>query len=67
MPAIDELQLVANARARMLMRGYEPLRIEIGTEMNRLLADHIAPDGQLLEMDVRVRTDMEGFAVRPGS
>lgn len=61
--AIDELQLVAQARATMLMRGYEPLRVEIGPEFNRALSRAISTEGVLLDMAVTVRRDMEGFRV----
>lgn len=63
--ALDELQQIAQARAVMLMRGYEPLRVEIGPETNRQLGTAISEDGTLLDMPVRVRSDMEGFAVLP--
>lgn len=63
--AIDELQQIAQARAIMMMRGFEPLKVEIGPETNRQLGRAISEDGILLDMRVTVRSDMEGFAVRP--
>lgn len=63
--AIDELQQIAQARAVMLMRGFDPLHVEIGPETNRALGRAIGEDGILLDMRVIVRRDMEGFAVRP--
>lgn len=63
--AIDELQQIAHARATMLMRGFQPLQVEIGPETNRALGGAIGADGILLDMRVIVRRDMEGFAVRP--
>lgn len=63
--AVDELQLVAQARAAMLMRGFDPLRVEIGPQTNRALGPAISADGVLLDMPVTVRSDMEGFRVVP--
>jgi len=65
--AIDELQQVAQARATMLMRGYEPLALEIGPAFNRQLGAHVSAEGILLDMEVRVRRDMEGFRVVPAT
>lgn len=61
--AIDELQQVAHARAAMLMRGFEPLALEIGPAFHRSLGAYVSPEGILLDMDVRVHTNMEGFRV----
>ncbi len=61
--AIDELQLVAQARATMLMRGYDPLRIEIGPAFHRGLGAAVSEGGVLLDMPVTIRSDMEGFRV----
>lgn len=61
--AIDELQQVAQARATMLMRGFEPLALEIGPAFHRSLGAHVSAEGVLLDMEVHVRTDMEGFRV----
>ena len=65
---IDEVQLIAQARADMMMRGFEPLRILIGPAMARRLhrdhPQHWDRDGEtFLDMPVRRHDDMEGFAV----
>jgi hypothetical protein len=72
--AIDPLQQIAEARAIMLMRGYSPLRLEVGIGFWRelcradpALAEHPPIHGtvvsKVLDMPCMVRADMEGFAV----
>lgn len=61
--AIDELQLIAQGRATMLMRGYAPLRLTIGVALHRSLGPAVGEDGILLDMPVTIRTDMEGFVI----
>jgi hypothetical protein len=68
----DVIGHIAHARAAMLMRGYEPLRVEMGQktfydlrmEMNLDMLHAGPPEGQIiLGMPIRVRADMEGFSV----
>ncbi|HMO07035.1 MAG TPA: hypothetical protein PKD10_05225 [Paracoccaceae bacterium] len=66
--AIDEIQQIAQARAEMLLRGFEPLRILLGPAMARRLRrghpEHWSRHGEaLLDMPARILDDMEGFAV----
>jgi hypothetical protein len=69
----DLLNAIANARAAMLMRGYDPLRIEIGpriaADLKRVYGDRVleGPHGQseLQNMPLILRPDMEGFAILP--
>jgi hypothetical protein len=71
--ALDELQQIAQARANMMMRGYEPLRLEMGRSFAQALervqgtsmTSH--PPREVLGMAFSVRPDMEGFAVLPVS
>ncbi len=65
--AIDLIQLIAQSRANMMMRGFEPLCLTIGAALHRQIGDQISEDGVLLEMPVKIVTDMEGFAVQPGA
>lgn len=66
----DLLRRIADARAQMLMRGYEPLRMDIGRVTVRELVPWLAEDGpavEILGMPFTVHEDMEGFAIRPSS
>ena len=63
MPAIDELQMLAHARAAMMRRGFEDLVVECGPDFNRALGDAISDDGICLDMRVIVSRTMEGFRV----
>ena len=69
--AIDELQQIAQARATMLLRGFEPLWLDIGRDLARQIeARHpglVNADlsASVFDMPFTIRDDMEGFAVRP--
>jgi hypothetical protein len=77
--ALDELQQIAQARANMMMRGYEPLRLEMGRSfaqaLERVQGQSMTspprmtsqPPREVLGMAFSVRPDMEGFAVLPVS
>jgi hypothetical protein len=72
--ATDPVQQIAAARAAMKMRGYEPLRVDIGRNfwMNlrrdfpEIIAGEVTISGTLLGMNFSIRDDLEGFCVRPG-
>lgn len=77
--AADELQQIARARVNMMLRGYEPLRLELGRQFSedvmrqlgpsRYTEPHLKmprPPATILSMPYTVRTDMEGFAVLHG-
>jgi hypothetical protein len=67
----DLLGQIADARARMQMRGYDPLVLEMGPT----LAQEFRRESEIADLDdwaaalwgvtVRIRQDMEGFAVVP--
>lgn len=71
----DLLGYIAHARAQMLMRGFEPLRIEIGSATLQQLRREARPyapfddDGaeppSILGLAFVERTDIEGFVVVP--
>lgn len=61
----DIVQSIARARATMLLRGYEPLRLELGVQTAKTLGDSLAAADVLFYMPVVVRADMEGWAVVP--
>lgn len=71
----DILGAIAHARAQMLMRGYEPLRLDIGRAMLRDLQGQLWPfdaternprgEGEILGMPITERDDFEGFCVVP--
>lgn len=69
----DLLGRIAQARAQMLMRGFDPLALEIGRSTVRELVPWMAgqddlPSGapeEILGMGFTIRDDMEGFSVRP--
>lgn len=67
----DLLRRIADARAQMLMRGYDPLHIDIGRVTVRELVPWLAhQDGwasEILGLPYTVRDDMEGFAIWPAS
>lgn len=72
---VDELALIAQARATMLIRDYAPLRLEIGrASFDRMVywsgGAVLDPTERetpvILGMQTTVRDDMEGFAVLPG-
>jgi hypothetical protein len=71
--ALDELQQIAQARANMMMRGYEPLRLEMGhsfsQSLKRAQPPHVTshPHDEVLGMPFTVRADMEGFTVLPAT
>lgn len=65
----DLLRRIADARAQMLMRGHQALRLEIGATTARQFAEEsqITDPADWVEaiwrLPIRVRSDMEGFAV----
>lgn len=64
----DLLGRIAKARADMMMRGYQPLQLEIGRKtLQELMAEGAVDEvgDMILTMLIHVRSDMEGFAVRP--
>lgn len=74
MPQRDILGGIAQARAKMMMRGYDPLRLEIGLAWwneltHQVFLDcgaHLGGTGcEVLGMPTTVTEDMEGFAVYP--
>jgi hypothetical protein len=71
--ALDELQQIAQARANMMMRGYEPLKLEMGfsfsQSLKRAQPPHATsrPPDDVLGMPFTVRVDMEGFTVLPAT
>jgi hypothetical protein len=73
----DPIGAVAEARAAMLLRGYSPLRLTVGSRFwGDLCRADPALDGlelirgtvaaQVLDMPCMVRADMEGFVVQWG-
>lgn len=62
---MDIVQSIAQARATMLLRGYEPLRLELGPQTAKALGQDVSAADVLFSMPVRVRADMEGWAVVP--
>ena len=73
----DPIGAVAEARAAMLLRGYSPLRLTVGSRFwGDLCRADPALDGlepirgtvaaQVLDMPCMVRADMEGFVVHRG-
>ena len=68
--ARDLLGQIADARAQMMMRGYDPLTLEIGPATAREFAMQmqiaaIENGNEVLTMPITIRLDMEGWAVRP--
>ena len=68
--ARDLLGQIADARAQMMMRGYDPLMLEIGPitalEFARQTGITISAAGnEVLAIPITIRLDMEGWAVRP--
>jgi hypothetical protein len=61
----SEVQAIAQARATMLMRGFDPLRLEMGVETARRLSAEVQNADVLFSLPVKVRADMEGWAVVP--
>lgn len=73
----DPIGAVAEARATMLLRGYSPLRLTVGSRFwgdlcraDPALAGLAAIPGtvaaQVLDMPCMVRADLEGFVVQRG-
>lgn len=58
---------IAHARAQLMMRGHEALRVVIGRatleRMNRDCWPYAEQDGRILDMTVEARDDLEGFVV----
>lgn len=71
--ARDLLGQIADARAQMMMRGYDPLMLEIG----RITALEFARQSKIADIEdwakaaynlkIIIRTDMEGWAIRPAT
>lgn len=62
---MDLVQAIARARATMMLRGYEPLRLELGVQIAKSLGQDLGAADVLFSMPVRVRADMEGWAIVP--
>ena len=70
--ARDLLGQIADARAQMMMRGYDPLTLEMGQATAREFARqsqivNIDEGNEVLTMPITIRLDMEGWAVRPAT
>jgi hypothetical protein len=72
--AMDELQQIAEARAAMMLRDYDPVQLVMGIEMHRRMRRrypseftpaHPDTEARPLGMALTVKLDMEGFAVIP--
>ena len=69
----DPVAEIARARANMMMRGYEPLRVEVGRQMYAEIKGELDLQSsrydppvrptEVLGMPLITRDDMEGFAV----
>lgn len=71
MAASDLLGQIADARAAMQMRGYEPLVLEMGPRTARRFAEESRISdledwgAAVWNMKIRVAPAIEGWAVRP--
>lgn len=67
----DLLGQISRARADMMLRGYAPLVLEMGPATARVfrveaeIADIEDWLAAVMDMPLRIRSDMEGFAIRP--
>lgn len=63
----DLLGQIAHARAQLMMRGHEAVRVIIGraslARLNREAWPYAPHEDQIIDMDYEVREDLEGFVV----